>query len=364
MSSADSSVALTPESSSIPFYEAYLDAGRVPDVLTRFVARQFFHRQKRQYDSASKTASNQVKLDYIHALKNQKVIALNTKEANEQHYEVPTSFFRLHLGDRMKYSCSYYESGAKTLEEAEIAMLELYVERADIKDGMSILELGCGWGSLCLYLAERFPNSQVTAVSNSNTQREYITGVAASKGFNNIKVITADMNYFNFDHPVEFDRILSIEMFEHMKNYSLLFQKVSTWLKPETGRLFIHVFCHRVMPYDFKTEDDDSWMARNFFTGGTMPSEDLFLFFQEHVSVVNRWIVNGTNYGKTAAHWLQRLDAHKKEAVEILTKAYGDPKLGFAWFNRWRTFYVLVEETWNYNKGQEFEVIHYLFKRQ
>ncbi|KAI9204087.1 S-adenosyl-L-methionine-dependent methyltransferase [Polychytrium aggregatum] len=343
---------------------AWLDGGWVPDWLLRYAIRRFCGSYKREVDGRNRTASNQVKMDYIHALKNQKVIALNTKEANEQHYEVPTSFFRLHLGDRMKYSCSYYESGAKTLEEAEIAMLELYVERADIKDGMSILELGCGWGSLCLYLAERFPNSQVTAVSNSNTQREYITGVAASKGFNNIKVITADMNYFNFDHPVEFDRILSIEMFEHMKNYSLLFQKVSTWLKPETGRLFIHVFCHRVMPYDFKTEDDDSWMARNFFTGGTMPSEDLFLFFQEHITLVNRWTIDGTNYYTTCNQWLERLDAHKKEAIEILTKAYGDPKLGFAWFNRWRMFYMMCGETMGFNKGQEWVVAHFLFKRK
>ncbi|TPX63834.1 hypothetical protein CcCBS67573_g08572 [Chytriomyces confervae] len=251
------------------------------------------------------------KRKYIRAIKALPEIALNTKEANEQHYEVPTEFF-------------------KTLQEAEDAMVDLYVQRAGIKDGMSILELGCGWGSLCLYLAERFPNSPVTALSNSHGQRKYINAAAELKGIRNLTVLTGDMNHFEFEGALkghEFDRIVSIEMFEHMKNYSALFAKVSRWLVPETGRMFVHVFCHKFHAYDFVTEEEgskDSWMARYFFTGGTMPSEDLFLWFQDDLTVVDRWTVDGRNYGQTSEHWLQRLDASKADSIAVLTKAAGN----------------------------------------
>ncbi|KAI8621336.1 S-adenosyl-L-methionine-dependent methyltransferase, partial [Chytriomyces sp. MP71] len=181
-----------------------------------------------------------------------------------------------------------------------------------------------------------------------------------------LTVLTGDMNEFQFDAPREFDRIVSIEMFEHMKNYSQLFQKVSTWLKRETGRLFVHVFAHKDHPYDFLTEEDgskDSWMARYFFTGGTMPSADLFLWFQQHLTILDRWTVDGRNYGQTSEQWLQRLDANKKEAIEVLTKAYGSSEMGWIWFNRWRVFYLSCAELFNHNGGQEWPVVHFLFKR-
>ena len=280
------------------FYEPVLDRGILPDFLVRQGVRHLLSRRLSQLDHGSITQNDAVKTAYIQNLKSTETIALHTKDANEQHYEVPTEFFQLCLGERLKYSSCLFEQGAKTLDQAEVAMLELYVQRAGIEDGMSILDLGCGWGSLCLFLCERFPNSPIYALSNSSTQREFIMEKASQKGFKNLQVFTGDINAFDMPSNQTFDRILSIEMFEHMKNYESLFSKVASWLVPETGRLFVHVFAHKEMPYDFKTEEDNSWMARYFFTGGTMPSQDLFLWFQKDMEVVNRWTVDGRNYGE------------------------------------------------------------------
>ncbi|KAJ3116433.1 hypothetical protein HDU96_009690 [Phlyctochytrium bullatum] len=346
------------------YYEPLLDSGYVPDTLLRLGIRHLLARRKKQCDLGSIAANDAAKSAYIASLRERAAIAVNTKEANEQHYEVPTAFFRTHLGKRMKYSSCWYEDGATTLEEAEEAMLELYVQRARIVDGNSILELGCGWGSLCLYLAERFPNSPVTGLSNSRTQREYILGVAKEKGIKNLTIITADINEFDFDAGETFDRIVSIEMFEHMKNFASLFSKISRWLHPTTGLLFVHVFAHRTTPYDFRASDDNSWMARYFFTGGTMPSQDLFLWFQDHLRVVDRWTVDGRNYGRTAEEWLRRLDEVRGDALPALEECYGGRREAEVWFRRWRVFYMAVAELFNYDEGQEWCVVHYLFKRQ
>ncbi|KAI8841597.1 S-adenosyl-L-methionine-dependent methyltransferase [Chytriomyces cf. hyalinus JEL632] len=365
----------------VPFYEYFLDRGLLPDFILRYGIRSKLSATAAEYAALTVAEEADAKRKYIRAIKALPEIALNTKEANEQHYEVPTEFFKTHLGPRMKYSCAFYnyeglrrENGtlipkATSLQEAEDAMLDLYVQRAGIKDGMSILELGCGWGSLCLYLAERFPNSPVTALSNSHGQRKYINAAAELKGIRNLTVLTGDMNHFEFEGALkghEFDRIVSIEMFEHMKNYSALFAKVSRWLVPETGRMFVHVFCHKFHAYDFVTEEEgskDSWMARYFFTGGTMPSEDLFLWFQDDLTVVDRWTVDGRNYGQTSEHWLQRLDASRADSIAVLTKAYGSEELGLTWFNRWRVFYLSCAELFNHGNGQVWPVVHYLFKR-
>ncbi|KAJ3128749.1 hypothetical protein HK100_008998 [Physocladia obscura] len=366
------------------FYEKFLDAGVIPDYLLRFAIRQLLKSTALSFAKTPLDKASENKKKYISEIKNLQQIALNTKEANEQHYEVPTAFFQTHLGPRMKYSSAFYNyenipspkdgvvRKARTLAQAEIAMLELYVQRANIIDGMSILELGCGWGSLTLFLAENFPNSRVTAISNSHSQREHILAAARSKNLTNLEIITADMNIFQFEEVAngkrrEFDRIISIEMFEHMKNYQVLFAKVSQWLVPETGRLFVHVFCHKDVPYDFKTAEDDgkdSWMARYFFTGGTMPSVDLFMWFQDHLKVIDRWTVDGRNYGQTSNHWLENLDAKREESLKVLIEAYGSKELGTVWFNRWRIFYLSVAELFNFNNGQEWPVVHYLFTRR
>ncbi|TPX55436.1 hypothetical protein PhCBS80983_g05316 [Powellomyces hirtus] len=335
-------------------YEPALDQGLVPDFVLRRGIRHLLSRRVAQLQQADKVS-------YIKALKEREAIADNTKEANEQHYEVPTEFFKLCLGERMKYSCCLFEDGANTLNEAEVKMMELYAQRAGLVDGMTVLDLGCGWGSLSLFLAERFPNSKITGLSNSATQRESILQMAADRGLTNVEIITGDINYYAMDRT--FDRIFSIEMFEHMKNYSALFTKISKWIKPETGRLFVHVFAHQTTPYDFKTEDDNSWMARYFFTGGTMPCEDLFLWFQQEVEVLDRWTVNGQNYAKTSEEWLKLLDSNKKKAMPILVKAYGEEG-AYMWLQRWRVFYLSVAELFNYNRGNEWVVVHYLFKRR
>ncbi|KAJ3287491.1 hypothetical protein HDU79_005671 [Rhizoclosmatium sp. JEL0117] len=360
----------------VPVYEHFLDQGYIPDVLLRLGIRYFLGNTASQFATQPVVKTVQSQQKYIADIKSLTQIALNTKEANEQHYEVPTAFFQTHLGPRMKYSSAFYNYEnlpspdgtvykAKNLAQAEIAMLDLYVQRADIKDGMSILELGCGWGSLCLYLAERFPNSPVTALSNSHGQRKFINSVAAERGLKNLTIFTGDMNEFEFSEKKEWDRIISIEMFEHMKNYQVLFKKVSKWLVPETGRLFVHVFCHKHVAYDFKVEgEQDTWMARYFFTGGTMPSANLFLNFQDHLKVHNQWFVDGRNYGQTSEEWLANLDKEQKKSLEILEKAYGSKELGWVWFNRWRVFYMACAELFNFNNGNEWGVVHYLFSRR
>ncbi|KAJ3191475.1 hypothetical protein HK101_007675 [Irineochytrium annulatum] len=369
--SSDSPTALVKKPASLSgslasYYEPILDTGYVPDFVLRRGIRHLLSRRKQQCDLGSITRNNKAKLDYVRRLRASATIAINTKEANEQHYEVPTAFFKLHLGARMKYSSCLYEDGAAApgdLDKAEEAMLDLYVERAGIEDGMDILELGCGWGSLSLYLAERFKKARVTGVSNSRGQREYIMEECGRRGIKNLEIITADINTFQFEGTRTFDRVVSIEMFEHMKNFASLFEKVSRWIKPDTGRLFVHVFAHKSMPYDFKKEDDNSWMAKYFFTGGTMPSEDLFMFFQQHLTVLDRWTVDGRNYGQTAEDWLARLDACKVQALPILEECYGSHELARVWFQRWRIFYLSVAELFNYDGGQEWCVVHYLFKR-
>ncbi|KAI8924802.1 S-adenosyl-L-methionine-dependent methyltransferase [Entophlyctis helioformis] len=329
-------------------YEPVLDTGYVPDFLLRQGIRTLLAKRARS-------------LTYPRA---REQIAIHTKEANEQHYEVPTEFFRLSLGKRFKYSACLFEGAdaARTLDEAETAMLDLYVQRAGVEDGMRILDLGCGWGSLSLYLAERFPNARIVGLSNSSTQREYIMGQAEARGFKNVEIRTGDVAEYTMAD--QFDRIISIEMFEHMKNYESLFAKVSSWLVPVTGRLFVHVFAHKAMPYDFRTDEDNSWMAKYFFTGGTMPSQDLYMWFQKDLEVLQRWTINGKNYGQTSEEWLKLMDANKAKIIPLFEKAYGSLDQAYLWFHRWRLFYLSVAETFNYNNGEEWFVVHYLFRRK
>ncbi|CAL1536623.1 unnamed protein product [Lymnaea stagnalis] len=288
-------------------------------------------------------------------------IATHTDKANEQHYEVPTEFFLQALGKRLKYSGCVWPEGVTTLDEAEDATLALYCERAKLEDGHSVMDLGCGWGSLTLYILEKYENCRVTCVSNSATQRAFIQERAEKMGAaGRLEAITADANTFTTSD--RFDRILSIEMLEHMKNYGSLFQRISSWLKP-AGLLFVQIFCHRHQPYafDVKPGSDTEWMAKNFFTGGTMPSSDLFLFFQNDINLVDWWVVNGTHYSKTLEAWLAKMDASKEKVEEIFAKAYGKdaPQQTF----NWRLFFIFCSEVFGYKGGNEWHISHQLFKK-
>ena len=284
-------------------------------------------------------------------------IAEHTAAANEQHYELPPEFFTLTLGPSRKYSCCLYPNGNETLAEAEIAALEQTVEHAGLGDGQSILELGCGWGSLTLFMAQRFPAARIVAVSNSAPQRLYIQGQAAARGLQNVEVITADMNAF--EPQSRFDRVVSVEMFEHMSNWRDLLARIRTWLEPE-GRLFVHVFSHRHSPYRFDHRDEADWIAQHFFTGGIMPSHDLIGLFPDCFTIERDWRWSGTHYARTARDWLARFDENHARIGEILTDVYGpDAAL---WRRRWRLFYLATEGLFGHAGGKEWGVSHYLLR--
>lgn len=283
-------------------------------------------------------------------------IALATDKANEQHYEVPAEFFTQVLGRHRKYSCCYWLPGVESLDEAEAAALRETCSRAEIVDGMEILELGCGWGSLSLWMAEHCPRSRITAVSNSASQRQFIETEAARRGLGNLQIITADMNSFDIDGP--FDRVVSIEMFEHMRNYERLLERIAGWLKPE-GKLFVHVFCHRKHAYPFESEGEANWMGRYFFTGGIMPSQDLLGRFDRDLQISQQWLWSGGHYQKTAEAWLAHLDARKSEVMPVLEATYG-PTEARRWFQRWRLFFLAVAELFGYRGGSEWFVAQYL----
>jgi cyclopropane-fatty-acyl-phospholipid synthase len=333
------------------------ERGLVPDVLTRLGIRRLCAQRLEQEGARDLAAADQRFRDLLDELR-RSPIAIETDAANEQHYELPTRFFELCLGRRLKYSSAYYPSGTETLDEAEEAMLALYGERADLADGQRILELGCGWGSLTLWMAERFPNARITGVSNSRTQREHILAQAARRGLGNVEILTCDVNRLELPEG-EFDRAVSIEMFEHMRNYRHLLGRVSRWLKPE-GKLFVHIFVHRYLMYPFETEGDDNWMGRYFFTGGLMPSADTLLHFQEDLTLEQRWLVPGTHYERTANHWLENQDHHRDEVMAVLTEAYGAAEAA-RWFQRWRMFWMACAELFGYSGGDEWLVAHYRF---
>jgi cyclopropane-fatty-acyl-phospholipid synthase len=283
-----------------------------------------------------------------------RTIAEHTDAANAQHYEVPAAFFAQVLGPNRKYSSCFYKEPASTLQEAEEEALRQTVAHADLADGQSILELGCGWRSLSLWMARQFPNSPVVAVSNSRSQRDYIEGEAARRGLRNLRVITADMN--GFDPYQKFDRIMSVEMFEHMMNWRALMQRVRSWLAPD-GRFFLHIFTHRAGAYLFDRADGEDWIAQHFFTGGVMPSHHLIRQYADLFTVEKEWRWSGTHYQRTALDWLNRFDAHRCEIEDILRPVYGrDTGL---WMRRWRWFFLATAGLFGYADGSEWGVSHY-----
>jgi cyclopropane-fatty-acyl-phospholipid synthase len=288
-------------------------------------------------------------------------VAIHTAAANEQHYELPPPFFQAVLGKHLKYSSGYYEPGTTSLDAAEETMLGITAERAGLKDGDRILELGCGWGSLTLFMAARYPNSRITAVSNSRPQREFIFSRAAERGLSNIEVLTCDANVLDFPSGTEFDRIVSVEMFEHLRNYQTLFTRMGRWLKPG-GTLFVHIFTHREYAYVFEARDSSDWMARYFFTGGIMPSDSLLLYFQHPLKIESHWRVDGRHYQKTAEAWLANMDRNRAIVTPLLEQTYG-VAAAKRWWMYWRVFFMSCAELWGYADGREWFVSHYLFRK-
>lgn len=331
----------------------------LPDAIIRYGIRRLQQGRLFREGMGFCEGKNRAKRGFIDEM-NRSPIAVHTKAANEQHYELPPEFFVHVMGDHMKYSCCYYPKGDETLSQAEAAMLALTCERAEIDNGQKILELGCGWGSLTLWMAKRYPHSEITAVSNSVPQRRFIEHQCKERGLMNVNVITADMNDFETDDT--FDRVVSVEMFEHLRNYGAMLRRIAGWLNDD-GKVFIHVFSHRNFPYRFEAKGDNDWMGRLFFTGGIMPSDDLFLYFQDDVSIEDHWVVDGRHYAKTADAWLENMDQNRDEVMKILNRHYGQQD-GKLWFQRWRIFFMACSELWGFDKGQEWWVSHYLFQKK
>lgn len=322
------------------------ESGRLPDPLIRAGIRQLLRRrlaeQRRRGDRGWTPPPA--------------ALAVRTDEANRQHYELPSALFELMLGPRLKYSACCWSDPDTTLSEAEQATLELTCERAGIEDGMRVLDLGCGWGSLSLWLAERYRNCRVIALSNSASQGDFIRGRAERSGLIAPRVLTADVNAFELSEPV--DRVVSIEMFEHVRDHASLLARIATWLRPD-GRLFVHHFCHRELSYPFEDDGAGDWMARHFFSGGVMPSLDLLERAGEAMSVERRWIVDGRDYRRTLLAWLERWDDGREAALPILAATYGADAAEL-WHARWRLFLLACAELFGYRDGNEWMVTHCL----
>jgi len=337
---------------------SWTEQGLVPDSVIRAGVRRLLRQRLAEIGAGDAQAAAERLEAFVDSMQHAPV-ALLPEKANEQHYEVPAAFFELALGNHRKYSSCYWPQGVTRLDDAESAALALTCERAGLDDGQRILELGCGWGSLTLWMAAHYPNAHITAVSNSNSQREHILSEAARRQLGNVTVLTCDMN--RFDSSDRFDRIVSVEMFEHMRNWRELLARVHRWLEPG-GRFFMHVFVHRSVPYAFDVRDASDWMSRHFFSGGMMPSDDLAALFQEHLRLARRWRWDGTHYEKTANAWLVNLDARRDEALTILAAVYG-AEAAEHWLQRWRIFFMACAELFGYDRGQQWWISHYLFER-
>lgn len=335
------------------------ERGLIPDVLLRIGMRRLCAERLREERAGGVDGQSTRFVERIDALRHSPV-ALEADAANTQHYELPPEFFRLCLGPRLKYSSCYFPRGDESLAAAEEAMLASYGERAELADGQAILELGCGWGSLTLWMAEHYPNARITAVSYSHSQRRFIEAQCSQRGLLNVAVMTCDVNVLDLP-PAQFDRCVSVEMFEHLRNYQTLMQRIAAWLKPG-GKLFVHHFSHRTLMYPFETQGEDNWMGRHFFTGGLMPAVDTLLYFQDALHVDHRWLVDGTHYQKTADLWLARQDRQRDAVLAVLREAYGDHAA--LWFQRWRMFWMACAELFGFAGGSEWLVTHYRFVRR
>ena len=330
-----------------------VEKGFVPKPLLRRGIRRLLRERLAEQKSIYGRDRDKALRNWVEAMRKAPV-ALVPQKANEQHYEVPADFYRLTLGKRLKYSSAFYPEESTTLDQAEEAMLALTAQHADLRDGQDVLELGCGWGSLTLYMAETFPNSRIVAVSNSTSQRSSILADAAARGLSNVTVLTVDMNDFDIDR--RFDRVVSVEMFEHMRNWETLLGRIAGWLR-EDGRLFLHVFAHMQYAYPFDVRDDSDWMSQYFFTGGMMPSHDLLDHIDSPFVVDDRWAIPGTHYARTAEDWLRNQERRQEEVMPVLAQTYGEEQAS-TWFHRWRIFFLACAELFAYEGGSEWIVSH------
>lgn len=337
-----------------PFLYRLMETDLIPTPVIRWGIRRMLAQKIQENTRATEEAQQQAVMNFVDELR-QSPIAIETDTANEQHYEIPTAFYDAVLGPRKKYSSGYWGPGVTTLAQAEEAMLDLCCQRADIEDGQSILDLGCGWGSMTLWLAEHYPHCQITALSNSTTQRQYIESVCREKGFTNVEVMTANVVDVELDR--RFDRVMSIEMFEHMKNYEALLEKISRWLTPD-GALFIHIFTHHTFTYHYDASDPSDWLTRYFFAGGTMPSDHLLFYFQKHMQMEAHWRVDGTHYEKTANAWWDNMKRHRREVMDMIRDTYGAHQQT-RWWVYWKVFFLACAELWGYRGGREWFVSHY-----
>ena len=336
----------------------FAEKGLLPDSLIRFGIKRLCRQrlsEARTLDLEALENKHQQWIDFL----TKSPVAIMPEKANEQHYELPPKFFELALGASLKYSCGLWPKGVSSLDESESEMLRLTCKRAELVDGQDILELGCGWGSLTFHMAQNFPNSKITAVSNSNDQIKFIEKKCLKLRLKNIETINADMNDFAIDK--EFDRVVSIEMFEHMRNYDELLKRIGGWLN-QSGKLFVHIFSHKEISYPFEDKGDGDWMAREFFSGGQMPSHKLLMSFPGRMKAKTSWRIDGTHYAKTSRAWLEKMDKNKKAIVEVFSSTYGE-KAASTWFHRWRIFFMSCEVLFGYNRGSEWGVSHYLFEK-
>lgn len=345
-------------------FESMLEKNLLPDFAIRWGARRLTGARLKEISSYNVEEQRAYLMDYVEDLKKQP-IAVNTEDANQQHYELPTEFFREVLGSHMKYSCGYWDKSLENgrlkdnLDKSEIDMLEITCKRANLEDGQRILDLGCGWGSMALYMAEKYPSSQIFGVSNSATQKTYIDKMAKDRNLKNLTIITEDINTFTSD--LRFDRIVSVEMFEHMRNYGKLMGKVNEWLLPD-GKLFVHIFTHKTTPYAYEVRSDNDWMTKYFFLGGTMPSQDLLHYFAKGFSLESQWALSGVHYQKTLEAWLEKMDEKKEKIMPMMEKIEGKEN-ATKWWVYWRVFFMASAEFFSYKGGNEWYISHYLFKK-
>lgn len=340
------------------WYSSLLEKDLLPDFIIRSGIRKLLAQRLKDENKGNPETQQAHFIKLVEELKNSP-IAINTADANAQHYELPADFFQLVLGKHLKYSSGYWKAGVNSMEQSEMDMLEITCERAELKDGQNILELGCGWGSLSLFMANKFPNSKITSVSNSHSQKIFIDNQAQQRNIKNLIILTSDMNVFQIEE--KFDRVVSVEMFEHMRNYELLMSKVANFLI-KNGKLFVHIFTHKDYAYKFEVLDESDWMSKYFFTGGIMPSDHLLLYFQKQLKIEQHWRVSGEHYEKTSNAWLKNMDSHKQKIMEIMEQVYGK-KDALKWWSYWRIFFMSCAELWGYKGGKEWMVSHYLFQK-